>query len=493
MITLTRNQVRRLRAVFRRSTLGITHRGIVSELVLRVEGTQLRAQHRYVDLAVEHVEPGNHPPAPAVAIPLDALADFEGAADTPVTLETKAPDQTVVRWEDHGIPQSREYHLLTPADRLEPMPVLPACWTANPSELIDALAEAIETSTDDSTRYALNCVQLQSSRGQVVATDGRQLLVRTGFTFPWPADLLIKGRPVFACRTLPRDQPVEVGWTDTHVFFRAGGWTIACVIQRDLRFPAVDRVIPQPAEVTTHLRLDPDDAGFLESALGRLPGAGDINAPVTIEVNGEVAVRATSVEQPNRVTELVLGRSNYTGSPTCILTNRALVERALRMGFRELGFTSVETPFVCRDAGRVYAVQPLSGGLPPAADAEVIRIESTAAVAGKSQGPTRTASPRRTVAVRESRNGHEQALPPIGRPAMATRAAETIAGPGPEPPGTSLAELIQEAESLHASLADAKSRTARLIAGLRRQRRQSKLVQETLRSLRALKLQDVVA
>ncbi len=35
MITLTRNQVRRLRVAFRRAALGINHRGIVSELVLR--------------------------------------------------------------------------------------------------------------------------------------------------------------------------------------------------------------------------------------------------------------------------------------------------------------------------------------------------------------------------------------------------------------------------------------------------------------------------
>ena len=53
--------------------------------------------------------------------------------------------------------------------------------------------------------------------------------------------------------------------------------------------------------------------------------------------------------------------------------------------------------------------------------------------------------------------------------------------------------MIQEAESLHAALAAARSRTARLIAGLRRQRQQSRLVQETLRSLGELKLQDVVA
>jgi hypothetical protein len=52
---------------------------------------------------------------------------------------------------------------------------------------------------------------------------------------------------------------------------------------------------------------------------------------------------------------------------------------------------------------------------------------------------------------------------------------------------------MQEAESLHAALADAKSRTARLIAGLRRQRKQSRLVNETLKSLRQLRLQDVAS
>ena len=212
MITLTRSQVRRLRVAFRRSALGIAHRGIVSELVLRAEGGQLRAQHRYCDLAVEYVEPGSYRPAMSIAIPLDALADFEGSADTPVVLESVAPDRTVVRWEDRGIPQSREYSLITPVDRVEPMPALPATWASNPAELLDALAEATETSTPDSTRYALDCIQLQGGRGQVVATDGRQLLVRSGYTFPLvrrpadqgPPDLRLPG---LAARSAGRGRP----------------------------------------------------------------------------------------------------------------------------------------------------------------------------------------------------------------------------------------------------------------------------------------------
>src|SRR5487761_2327264 len=78
MITLTRRQARTLRGVFRRSVLGIPHRRPIPPLVFRVDGTEVRAQHRYVALAVEHVFASDPAPPEALALPLDALADIEG-------------------------------------------------------------------------------------------------------------------------------------------------------------------------------------------------------------------------------------------------------------------------------------------------------------------------------------------------------------------------------------------------------------------------------
>ena len=169
MITLTRSQVRRLRSVFRRSTLGIHHKGTIPPLVLRADGGQLRAHYRYRDLAVAHVEPGGDRPAAAVAIPLDALADFEGPGETPVVLEPVDPGRTAVRWQDRGIPQAREYDV-TPVESTGVMPEPPTSWAAGPPGLLAALAEATETGTDDSARYALDCIQLQGSRRQVVGS-----------------------------------------------------------------------------------------------------------------------------------------------------------------------------------------------------------------------------------------------------------------------------------------------------------------------------------
>src|SRR4051812_41999036 len=102
MITITRRQARCLRGVFRRHILGIAHRGVIPPLVLRAEGSQLRARHRYAALAVEHIWPGTGRAAEEIALPIDALAEIEGTDDSDVVLEAAAPDRTVARWHDHG-------------------------------------------------------------------------------------------------------------------------------------------------------------------------------------------------------------------------------------------------------------------------------------------------------------------------------------------------------------------------------------------------------
>jgi hypothetical protein len=181
MIPITRHQARRLRAVFRRHALGITHKGVVPPLVFRADPDHgLRVRHHQPALAVEYLLPGTYRPEEAIALPLDALADVEGKDETPVVLEAAAPGRTVVRWDDRGIPQSREYPVPDLAG-LPPFPAPPTAIEACPAELLDALAEAAQTTDEGSTRYALDCLQLKGATGEVIATDGRQILIQGGF------------------------------------------------------------------------------------------------------------------------------------------------------------------------------------------------------------------------------------------------------------------------------------------------------------------------
>jgi hypothetical protein len=82
---------------------------------------------------------------------------------------------------------------------------------------------------------------------------------------------------------------------------------------------------------------------------------------------------------------------------------------------------------------------------------------------------------------RARHNGHTAETPP--------------SADGKSPTGISLGlvDLIRAAEALHATLAQARSQTARLIAGLRGQRERNRLLTDTIRSLRQLGLAEVVA
>jgi hypothetical protein len=82
-------------------------------------------------------------------------------------------------------------------------------------------------------------------------------------------------------------------------------------------------------------------------------------------------------------------------------------------------------------------------------------------------------------------------LTPAGHDAGHHDANGTVLVPDPGPSGTGLAALIQEAVALHEALGDTRIRTQRLIAGLRRQRKQARLLSGALEALKQLKLQEV--
>ena len=290
MITLTRREARRLRAVFRRHALGITHRGPVPPLVLSADPAGLRVRHHQPHLAVEGTVPGRGDPGQTLALPLDALAALEGRDEEPVTLEATSPRRTIARMHERGIPQVREFDV-PELDSLPAFPAPPTSFAEVPSAFLDALAQATASTADDATRYALDCLLLQGDTGQVVATDGRQILVQGGFTLPWAGDVLVRRTRLFASRVWPRDDAAAAGKNrhacrapDRHL----DGFL---TIQADARFPRIDGVLPDDSAVTTRLQLDPKDVVFLTTALDRLPGDAEHNAPLTLDCNGSIAVR----------------------------------------------------------------------------------------------------------------------------------------------------------------------------------------------------------
>jgi len=292
---------------------------------------------------------------------------------------------------------------------------------------------------------------------------------------------LIARSPIFGSKELTRDRPLRIGKTDDHIVVRVGPWTIASEIKTGVRFPDVERILPGPGSVATRLRLDPDDARFLLDALGRLPGADVLNGPATLDLNGRVAVRARASDQGS-ITELILTRSSYTGTPVRISANRVFLARAVRLGLAHVEISDAESPVVVRDRHRVLCFQPLDkeSAIPPSDD--VTRVESTS-------------SGSRPVSISAANDPGVSPMPsenPLAKPSLQTDGRpEAQVTTGESPSSGGLTALIQEAEALNEVLTDARARSGRLIAALRRYRRRERLVSNTLASLKALKLQDV--
>ncbi len=486
MITLTRRQIRRLRTVLRRSTLGVPTRGPAPPLVFRTEADQLRAQYRHGSLTIEYCEPISAGTEETIAIPLDALAECEGRDESTVTFESSRPGRVTVRWTDRGIPQTREDSVSTKAE-LDEVPPLPENCGELPATFLDALTEATQIA-GESGRFALNCVQLDAPRGRAIATDGRQLLIQAGFTLPWDEAVLIDGSPVFGAAGLPRDCPLQVGRTATHIVIRAGAWTLGCAIRTGLRYPDVDAIVPADTQGATVLRIDSADAATLTRSLDRLPGADQEYRPVTVECNGCVALRAKAAEGP-QVTELILDRSAYSGSPALLCTDRRFLARAIRLGCATIAIEKPNAPLVGRRGRLTYLWQPLEPTAAILHPDDAIRIVASAT--HRSEVPPAEPVSRSLV------NPCPEPIPRHPTPRKPMRESETAPDRAvrfePAPViKTDPASLIAEAERLHASLAEAKLGLARLIAGLRRHRKQSKLVSETLKSLRQLKLAESV-
>ena len=161
--------------------------------------------------------------------------------------------------------------------------------------------------------------------------------------------------------------------------------------------------------------------------------------------------------------------------------NRQHLARALGMGLSEVCVVSAEKPFVFRDPRRTFLVMALGK------DA-VIGPSDTAVCISSADGDS-VRSPK--VRVQEPVDSLPQtvpiasATPNVNGTKKESRAVTKIA-PRKATNGT-IAALVTEAESLKDVLRQAYTRTHQLLSGIKKYRRQNKVVQSTLASLRQLK------
>ena len=485
MLTITRRKALQLKAVMRRA---FGNRGPGPAVCITAAAGTLNVRAGLADIAVEYSEPTTRP-AEGYWLPFQFLADCEAKKDEPVQLEATGEDRVSAQWRDRGVPQLIQYQAVEPPE-VDTFPRPPEHFAENPARLLRAMVDAGEGTDPDSVRYAMGHLQLRGPHGSIGATDGRQFLVQSGFTFPWEGDLLIPRSRVFASPELAGEEPVLVGQSGDWLTFRTGPWTIWLAVNKDGRFPDLARHIPRPTDATARCALSATDAVFLAQSLPCLPSDDAFNYPVTLDLNGRVAIRAKAADQ-TKPTEIVLSGSSWSGEPVRLNINRKYLARALKLGFHDLLVFGAKVPVVCHDEHRhfVWATLDPDSAIPPADDA--IRIEPPQATA---DGPNPNPKPKRRVPIvsEPSTNSNGNGHAPANATASANGHAAKTNGQARKATGRKAelqdaAALIEQAEKLRTALHDLMYQASGLVKALKQHRRQSRAVQQTLASLRQLK------
>jgi hypothetical protein len=467
LIEISRALAHQLRTVLRRTLLDQDTRTAWPPLLFRSTANGLTVSAGLGDIvaAYHHATPGS---AAVLAFSASVLAHFEGRTDTPVLLEPVSERAGQARWLDAGAPRTIEFETVSP-DRLPPLPPVPKKLVPLPEDFLRGLGAAVQTTARASTRFALTRLQLGGPSGQLIATDGRQLLVQGGFTFPWQDTILVPRLPLFGRRDAPVSGPVALGRTKTHLVLTVGDWAFWLTLDTMSRFPNVEGVLPR-ATAAARLQLDPADAALLMTTLPKLPGLAADHAPITLDLSTPPAIRACP-EQGGPVTEIVLTRSTASGRGVRVVTDRHFLLRAVQLGFREVQVVQPNAPLVCQDPQRTYVWMPLDpqSALPPGQDVQRLPLAATTTPSPAQPQP----EPRRANMPAPSGNGH------VPEDRTSSAASDRNGG---------INDLIAEVESLRNLLGDAATRAHRLLAALKQHRRQAKAVQAAVTSLRQLQL-----
>lgn len=277
--------------------------------------------------------------------PADAMAKSPGA-------ETLAPD-TVPMIRNREADGSRNQASVLPGLRSR-TPAEDTPWVAQPRALLGAFRDAAASAALEAGSTALDRVLWRGGAGQLVATDGVQLLAQSGFRCPWTEDLLVARSGLALAGKLLVEHPVQLSRARGHVVLRAGPWEVALRSDRPDRFPSMGALLQRPVE-ETRWRLAPVAAARLARVLAR-DGSRLVSTVVVLDLGRPASVW---VQRPNGTWRRWLAHpTRVWGSSLVVTVQHTYLSRALALGFRDFRFTGATQPVWARDRSRMFLWMP---------------------------------------------------------------------------------------------------------------------------------------
>jgi len=301
---------------------------------------------------------------PACLVPFDTLNRIAKGAKNPVRLVRE--DGKVSVQSSFGtatVAQSLTAHAL---EEWPPVPTVSEPTFTGNAAFKQALREALECASVDSSRYVLNgaCLDLSDPAcHSVVGTDGRHLFSANTFQFTLPQSVIVPTRKFLGWSGFAQDGEWRVGvalkkgepeWLE----LRSDHWSfITKPIQGN--YPNWRQVVPTEDRNMTRVALNEDAVSLMLDALPRLPGSDDNYQPVDLVVaNGQFCLSARAKGDP-QASQVPVPGATVTGDDAQIRLNRSFVTKALRFGFTCFEITDELSPILFTAPGRKLVAMPI--------------------------------------------------------------------------------------------------------------------------------------
>ena len=281
---------------------------------------------------------------------LDRMTQENGSVEFSQFESTENGSRFTITWYRNLVRQSIECDLQSP----ESLQDLSIELKTVDSRLMQALRDASQATDDGSVRYALYCLELDGKKGTVSATDGRQLVQIGGFEFPWREEaILVRNNRLFRLADFSKLKSIQVGIFGDMFVLAADRWRFEFPIERNCRFPNLENAIPNAKSSSNRIQLSESDRLFLNDCLPELPGEDDADQPVTLDLNGHVAIVGRSRSNQRVAAAAILDRSVHLGPEMQTTVNRHYLRRALQLGADEIYLNSNQS-FLARSQNMQY-------------------------------------------------------------------------------------------------------------------------------------------
>ena len=220
----------------------------------------------------------------------------------------------------------------------------------------DYFSTCAQVISTEMARYRIDCICLDGDKSQMIATDGRQIFIGNGISFPWQGKCLLPVGPTLPDRVLFSGGNVTVARSSNELLFTNGPWTYRTQTP-ELNFPDPEAIIPHPGETDLLIQLHEEDAKQIEELLPLMPGGETPTRYVTLAAGEELQLCA---EFQGAQASLPLRSTFWMGDPIHVSFNRDYLIRAIRLGHRELRFQAGTKPVLARTKNSLYMFMPVT-------------------------------------------------------------------------------------------------------------------------------------